>query len=305
MSIGAGAGSNAVLTSPEQLAGRYDVVVVGSGAAGLVAAVRAADAGLSVLVAEKAARLGGTTAAGGGVMWAPNNRLARDAGFSDSHEDAVAYLTEAAGHVLTAEEIQWYVSTASRAVEYLNTGTRVSMVPIARPDYHMEWAGSADGGRGLDNNAFDPAGYPGLADAIRPSSYFPLLTMTERDQLNGRAADPELLSRRAATGVRTMGGALVGSLLASALDRGVQLTVSSPAEDLERTTDGWSLTLGGAAGGRTAARRPPSSWPPAALSGTPGCARRSCPSLSRRSVRRRTRATGSSSGCRPAPRWRT
>ncbi|QCB96418.1 FAD-dependent oxidoreductase [Arthrobacter sp. PAMC25564] len=251
MSADAGAGHNAVLTSPEQLAARYDVVVVGSGAAGLVAAVRAADAGLSVLVAEKAARLGGTTAAGGGVMWAPNNRLARDAGFSDSHEDAVAYLTEAAGHVLTAEEIQWYVSTASRAVEYLNTGTRVSMVPIARPDYHMEWAGSADGGRGLDNNAFDPAGYPGLADAIRPSSYFPLLTMTERDQLNGRAADPELLSRRAATGVRTMGGALVGSLLASALDLGVQLTASSPAEDLKRSGNGWSLTLGGAAGGRT------------------------------------------------------
>ena len=100
-----GEGSNAVLTPPDLVAARYDVVVVGSGAAGLVAAVRAADAGLSVLVAEKAAQLGGTTAAGGGVMWAPNNHLASAAGFSDSHADAVAYLTEAAGHVLTAEEI--------------------------------------------------------------------------------------------------------------------------------------------------------------------------------------------------------
>ena len=98
----------------------------------------------------------------------------------------------------------------------------------------MEWSGAADGGRGLDNDAFDPSGYPGLAEAIRPSSYFPLLTMTERDQLNGRAADPELLARRAATGVRTMGGALVASLLASALDRGVDIAVSAPVEDLAR-----------------------------------------------------------------------
>lgn len=239
-------GSNAhrVLTPVEQLAAGYDVVVVGSGAAGLVAAVRAADAGLSVLVAEKAALLGGTTAAGGGVMWAPNNHLARDAGFSDSRGDAVAYLTEATGHVLSAEEIDWYVSTAPRAVEYLNSSTHVSMTPIARPDYHMEWSGAADGGRGLDNNAFDPSGYPGLADTIRPSSYFPLLTMTERDELNGRAADPELLTRRAAAGVRTMGGALVGGLLASALDRGVHIAAEAPVENLVPTGSSWTVTAG-------------------------------------------------------------
>ncbi|WP_314193858.1 FAD-dependent oxidoreductase [uncultured Arthrobacter sp.] len=240
-----------LLTAAGDISGTYDVVVAGSGAAGLVAAVRAADAGLRVLVAEKAPLLGGTTAAGGGVMWAPNNHLARQAGYRDSHEDGVAYLTEAAGHVLTREEVEWYVSTAPRAVAYLDAETRLALTPIARPDYHMEWSGAADGGRGLDNNAFDPSGYPGLAEAVRPSSYFPLLTMTERDQLNGRAADPELLSRRAATGVRTMGGALVASLLASALDRGVEIAVSAPVEDLGRDGDKWTVTLGGAAAGRT------------------------------------------------------
>ncbi|MGO4432603.1 FAD-dependent oxidoreductase [Paenarthrobacter sp. RAF9] len=210
--------STPVLTETSQLNPSYDVVIMGSGAAGLVAAVRAADAGLSVLVVEKASLLGGTTAAGGGVMWAPNNHLARAAGYQDSRADGVAYLSEAAGHVMTAGEIDWYVSTAPRAVEFLNTNTKVSMVPIARPDYHMEWKGAANGGRGLDNNAFDPQEYPGLAELIRPSSYFPLLTMTERDELNGRAADPSLLEHRASTGIRTMGGALVGSLVASALD---------------------------------------------------------------------------------------
>ncbi|MDP9695594.1 UNVERIFIED_ORG: 3-oxosteroid 1-dehydrogenase [Arthrobacter globiformis] len=249
--VSVGGAAAPLLTPAGNISGTYDVVVAGSGAAGLVAAIRAADAGLRVLVAEKAPLLGGTTAAGGGVMWAPNNHLARQAGYRDSHEDGVAYLTEAAGHVLTPAEVEWYVRTAPRAVAYLDGETRLSLTPIARPDYHMEWRGAADGGRGLDNGAFDPSGYPGLAEAIRPSSYFPLLTMTERDQLNGRAADPELLARRAATGVRTMGGALVGSLLASALDRGVEIAVSAPVEDLASDGDKWNVTIGGAAAGKT------------------------------------------------------
>lgn len=246
-----GAAESPLLTPAGKISGSYDVVVAGSGAAGLVAAIRTADAGLRVLVAEKAPLLGGTTAAGGGVMWAPNNHLARQAGYRDSHGDGVAYLAEAAGHVLTRAEVEWYVSTAPRAVAYLDAETRLSLTPIARPDYHMEWQGAADGGRGLDNDAFDPSAFPGLAEAIRPSSYFPLLTMTERDRLNGRAADPELLARRAATGVRTMGGALVASLVASALDRGVEIAVSAPVGDLDRDGDGWAVSLGGAAAGRT------------------------------------------------------
>lgn len=247
--MSSGSNAHGVPTPVEQLAARYDVVVLGSGAAGLVSAVRAADAGLSVLVAEKAALLGGTTAVGGGVMWAPNNHLASKAGFGDSHDDAVAYLSEAAGHAMSPEEIDWYVRTAPRAVEFLSSRTQVSMTPIARPDYHMEWSGAADGGRGLDNDAFDPSAYPGLAEVIRPSSYFPLLTMTERDGLNGRAADPGLLARRAATGVRTMGGALVGRLLASALDRGVHIAVEAPAADLVCSGSGWTVTLGGTGSG--------------------------------------------------------
>ncbi|WAH96242.1 FAD-dependent oxidoreductase [Arthrobacter sp. MMS18-M83] len=248
---------NTVTTPIDKLSDSYDVVVAGSGASGLVAAVRAADAGLSVLVAEKAARLGGTTAAGGGVMWAPNNHLARGARYADSHADAIAYLTAAAGHVMSPGEIEWYVSTAPRAVEYLTDNTKVSMTPIARPDYHMEWAGAVNGGRGLDNDAFDPADYPGMAELIRPSSYFPLLTMTERDELNGRAADPALLASRAATGVRTMGGALVGRLLASALDRGVHIATAAPLQDLAviggGANNGWKVTIGAGQGAKAIA----------------------------------------------------
>ena len=68
----------------------FDVVVIGSGAAGAMAALRAADRGLSVLIVEKAHKFGGTSATSGGVMWIPNHRLDGDKG--DSREQSLAYL---------------------------------------------------------------------------------------------------------------------------------------------------------------------------------------------------------------------
>jgi 3-oxosteroid 1-dehydrogenase len=68
----------------------FDVVVVGSGGGALTAALLAADGGASVLVAEKDAFIGGTTAVSGGDMWIPNNRLIAG---QDSREDAIAYVT--------------------------------------------------------------------------------------------------------------------------------------------------------------------------------------------------------------------
>ena len=51
------------------------LVVVGSGAAGMTAAVTAATEGLETLVLEKTGFYGGTTALSAGVVWAPNNSL--------------------------------------------------------------------------------------------------------------------------------------------------------------------------------------------------------------------------------------
>ena len=78
----------------------FDLVVVGSGAAGLTAAVVAAHHGLSVLVLEKAARFGGTTARSGAVAWIPNNPHMAPAGLPDSPEQADQYLRDLMGNYL-------------------------------------------------------------------------------------------------------------------------------------------------------------------------------------------------------------
>lgn len=224
---------------------RYDVVVMGSGASGLTAAVRAAAAGLQVLVVEKDAKLGGTSAAGGGVLWAPANHLAAAAGYQDTEQAGIDYLTAAAGDIMSQADIAWYVRTSAQAVKFLDEHTRVELLPLTRPDYHMEWPGASAGGRSLDNAAFRADDYPEIAQVMRQPTYFPLLTMVERDDLNGRAPDPQLLADRAAQGVRTMGGALVGSLTASAFDAGVTITLDTPVTDLHHGDDGWQVTLGG------------------------------------------------------------
>ena len=139
-----------------------DVAVIGSGAAGLVAACRAAEGGARVVVLEKADLLGGTSAVSGGVLWMPDNHLMAPR-FADSDEAALAYLTAATGGHVPRERLRWYVATSREAVRYLDGQTLVQLTPLPRPDYHSDWAGAATGGRGLDNLPFEGSKYPGLS----------------------------------------------------------------------------------------------------------------------------------------------
>jgi 3-oxosteroid 1-dehydrogenase len=232
-----------VTTALEDLPDELDVLVMGSGAAGLVTACLAGEAGLSVAVLEKAALLGGTSAAGGGVMWAPDNPLMPAAGYADTPERAGTYLAAVTKGAMPEREIDWYLSTSAELVRWLDQQTRVRYRPLGRPDYHQGAAGAAMG-RGLDNEPFDTGVVPGLADVVRPPTYFPLLTMRERDELAGGSVDPELPASRARTGVRTMGGALVAALVASALDRGVALVADAPVTGARRRAGRWEVEVG-------------------------------------------------------------
>ena len=82
----------------------FDVVVVGSGAAGMVAALTAAHQGLSAIVVEKAPHFGGSTARSGGGVWIPNNEILKRDGVTDTEEAARTYLHTIIGDVVPPEK---------------------------------------------------------------------------------------------------------------------------------------------------------------------------------------------------------
>ena len=101
-----------------------DVLVIGSGAAGMTAAITAHHLGLDVLVVEKAAEFGGTTARSGGWLWVPGNPLAVRAGVDDPLEKARTYIQHEAGNQFDAARVGAFLENAGPMVDFLEANTR-------------------------------------------------------------------------------------------------------------------------------------------------------------------------------------
>lgn len=121
----------------------FDVVVVGSGSAGAMAALRSADLGMKVLIVEKAHKFGGTSATSGGVMWIPNHQLngGGDAAEADSRESALEYLDSVIGVEVDRERLEAFVDQAPKMLHYLK-GTGVDVMAAAWPDYFPDKPGA-------------------------------------------------------------------------------------------------------------------------------------------------------------------
>jgi succinate dehydrogenase/fumarate reductase flavoprotein subunit len=123
----------------------FDLIVVGSGAAGFSAAVTGAKAGLDVALLEKTEHFGGTTAYSGGFMWVPNNSLAAKAGLRDSVEDARTYIRHLAGDHFDPERVEAYLTQAPQMLDlFLEAGLCVNPEPYAG-DFHSEVPGARRG----------------------------------------------------------------------------------------------------------------------------------------------------------------
>jgi len=133
----------------------YDVVVVGSGGGGFGAAVTAAKLGLRVVIVEKDAVFGGTTARSGGALWIPANHHEPAAGYKDSAEAASLYLREEVGDFFDADRIEAYLKVGPKMAKFLEDETEVKFFPYGLPDYHSDYDGAGQGGRPLVCHPYD------------------------------------------------------------------------------------------------------------------------------------------------------
>jgi len=133
-----------------------DALVVGSGCAGLSAAVTAGHCGLNVLIVEKEQHFGGTTARSGGWLWIPGTRLARDWGIIEDADQARTYLRHEAGNSFDAARVDAFLTAGPQAIDFFTTKTAVRFdMPLTFPDYHAEAPGGAQGGRSMVTRPFD------------------------------------------------------------------------------------------------------------------------------------------------------
>ena len=140
----------------EQETYECDVLVVGSGCAGMSAAVTAGHHGLNVLIVEKEPRFGGTTARSGGWLWIPGTSLAKAWGIEESPEQARTYLRHEAGNSFDAARVDAFLAAGPEAVDFFTTKTAVRFdMPLTFPDYHAEAPGGAQGGRSMVTRPFD------------------------------------------------------------------------------------------------------------------------------------------------------
>ncbi len=129
----------------------FDLVIVGSGAAGLTAALTAALRGLSAVVIEKTEYFGGSTARSGGGVWIPGNAVLRRAGITDTPAAASAYLAHVAGEETPASLRAAFLEHGPAMLDMVlaNTPLRFAWVPNYS-DYYPEAPGGKASGRSIE-----------------------------------------------------------------------------------------------------------------------------------------------------------
>ena len=243
-----------------------DVLVVGSGVAGMAAALKAASQGLKVIVAEKEQYFGGTTAISAGWAWLPGNRAGVERG--DTREETETYLQHLAPDTYNAAGVKQFLDTVPEAIEFFENETAVDFVyPDKAPDYQMDLPGARLGGRALlptDTDArilgnkrllmqpylssYTVFGYmpqvgPDLNEFLHANQSVKSFVYVARKLL--RTWFDTLRFRRPV--LRSNGNALMTLMVKSAYDAGISMWKSTPVRSL--TTDSFGAVTGAELGG--------------------------------------------------------
>src|SRR5260370_32799141 len=160
-----------VMTAARVVRPQFDVVVLGTGAAGLVAALAAAEHGASVGLFEKADRVGGTTAISGGGCWVPCSAQMAASGIADSRDDALRYLASLSfGHIRPGFA-EAFVDDGPRVFQWLQSAAGLRMKIVSGyPDYHpARPGGKPGGGRALGPELSSFRRLGAWADRVVPS----------------------------------------------------------------------------------------------------------------------------------------
>ncbi len=234
----------------------FDLVVVGTGAGGMTAALTGAAAGARVVLVEKSAYYGGSSALSGGGIWAPNNPTLVRRGLADDPTDVRRYLQAVVGDRVPAARIDTYVAAAPRAMEFLERQSHHLRFFWCRgySDYHPEYPGGRPAGRSIEALPFDKRQL-GAAEAtlLGTGLNAPLglwITATDFHDLGqvtrtwvGKKALLRAAGRVAVNLVRrrrmaTNGQALIARLRMALADAGVDVRLATPVVELVTDTNG-------------------------------------------------------------------
>jgi 3-oxosteroid 1-dehydrogenase len=205
-----------------------DVIVLGSGAAGLTAALTAAVNGASVEVYEKAATVGGTSAVSGGIVWIPAHRRMPEEQLTPA--DAMSYLRAQSLGSMDEDLVETFVETGPVMLDFVEAHSDIQFeIADGFPDYKPELPGGRPGGgRSLAAVPFDLARLGEWADRI----------MSFPADFSNVGIDAETRARIHASvndesgQICVAGTALIGGLLKGLLDAGVVVQTSSRATEL-------------------------------------------------------------------------
>jgi 3-oxosteroid 1-dehydrogenase len=214
-----------------------DVVVVGSGAAALTAALTARTEGADVVLLEKSPLIGGTTAMSGGLVWVPNNRHMRDEGRDDSFDEAFRYVQRLAGGRRRDVDVRTVIEAGPVMIDFLEASSDIRFETLEKPDYHPEFDGAKVAGRCLAPLPLMGSLLGEWVERLRPASGFGVpLSWRELDEMNGvfhpERFDLALMQERAEAGFVGMGRALAGWLLKACVDAGVEMHLETRARAL-------------------------------------------------------------------------